>query len=46
MQAGLVLLRREDPVRAAFGQMADVVTLAMQRVGRHDHPAQVADLVE
>jgi hypothetical protein len=46
VQAGLVLLHGEDPVRTAFGQVGDVLALAVQGVGGDDHIAQVADLIE
>jgi hypothetical protein len=39
VQAGLVFLHGEDPVRAAFGQVADVLALAVQGVGGDHHIA-------
>jgi hypothetical protein len=39
VQAGLVLFHGEDPVRAAFCQVGDVLTLAVQGVGGDDHIA-------
>ncbi|MEU1249526.1 hypothetical protein [Micromonospora arida] len=46
VQAGLVGLDGQDPVRAAFGEVGDVLALAVQRVGGDHRVAQVADLVE
>ena len=46
VQAGLVAFDGQDPVGAAFGEVGDVVALAVQRVGGDHRVAQVADLVE
>ena len=46
VQGGLVAFDGQDPVRAAFGEVGDVVALAVQRVGGDHDVAQVADLVE
>jgi hypothetical protein len=46
VQVGLVALDGEDPVRAAFGEVGDVVALAMHGVGGDHRVTQVADLVE
>jgi hypothetical protein len=45
VQGGLVGFDGQDPV-AAFGEVGDVGTLAVQCVDSHDRVAQVADLVE
>ena len=41
VQAGLVALARQDPVRAATGEVGDVLALAVQRVGGHHDIAQI-----
>jgi hypothetical protein len=46
VQAGLVALDGQDPVRAAVGEVGDVVALAVQGVDGDDGVAQVAELVE
>src|SRR5439155_10093147 len=46
VQAGLVAFDGKDPVGAPLGEIGDVLALAVQRVGGHDHAAQVAELVE
>jgi hypothetical protein len=46
VQGGLVAFDGEDPVRAAFGQVGDMVTLAVQRVGGHHHGVEVTDLLQ
>jgi hypothetical protein len=46
VQVRLVAFDGQDPVRAAFGEVAGVLALAVQRVGGDDGVAQVADLLE
>ena len=46
VQVGLVAFDGQDPVGAAFGEVGDVVALAVQGVGGDHGVAQVADLVE
>ena len=46
VQAGLVAFDGEDPVRAAPGEVGDVITLAVQRVSGDHGAAQIVDLVE
>lgn len=46
VQAGLVAFDGQDPAGAAPGEVGDVVTLAVQRVGGHQHAAQVVDVVQ
>jgi hypothetical protein len=46
VQAGLVCFDGQEPVGAAFGEVADVVAPAGQRVDGDDDTVQVADLVE
>jgi hypothetical protein len=46
VQDGLVAFDGQDPVGAAFGEVGDVVALAVQCVDGDHGVAQVADLVE
>lgn len=46
VQGGLVAFDGQDPVGAAFGEVGDVIALAVQRVDGDHGAAQVADLVE
>ena len=46
VQGGLVAFDGQDPVSAAFGEIDDMIALAMQRVDGDHRVAQVADLVE
>ena len=46
MQVRLVASDGQDPVGAAFCEVGDVVTLAVQRVDGDHGVAQVAELVE
>jgi hypothetical protein len=46
VQGGLVAFDGQDPVGAAFGEVGDVITLAVQRVDGDHGVAQVTDPVE
>ncbi len=46
VQTGLVAFDGQDPVRAAAGEVGDLLSLTVQRISGHHDAGQVADVVE